>query len=171
MKEYKLIKEYPGSPEVGSIVSKYVSSTTPSYCKIYDNGDSWFTEKEKVENYPEFWERVKEKPVPFKIHGTENKITGVTRIPDDVYFNIGMRIKISNCNETGFIYNFEIVNNNELKIDHTFKAFMNTLGITDHLKELRPCLYTKEDIINALRRFDVDTNDYSGTDTRYEEYF
>lgn len=55
MKQYKLIKTFPGSPELGTIAgySKYKGL-------IYyeDNLDNIF-KKEIVENYPEFWEEVK----------------------------------------------------------------------------------------------------------------
>ena len=51
--KYKLIKEYPGSPELGTEVDKkdsdtYVSSTYLTF--RHDN----------VEEYPEYWEKVNE---------------------------------------------------------------------------------------------------------------
>lgn len=53
MKKYKLIKEYPGSLELGAIVKQ-------SHRGIYYFGVERLLEKE-VEDFPEFWEEVIEK--------------------------------------------------------------------------------------------------------------
>lgn len=61
-KKYKLVKTYPGSPELGTIVDKrgvivYFPQDTPTvYHSIAQN---------QVENYPEFWQKVEEKKVLF----------------------------------------------------------------------------------------------------------
>jgi hypothetical protein len=58
MIKYKLIKEYPGSPKIGQIVTKK---------KPLENPNGFYTEKgvlsivDNPENYPEFWEKVVEK--------------------------------------------------------------------------------------------------------------
>ena len=59
---YKLIKEYPGSPELGTTVDKrggfvYFNSKNPTI----NNTESEYN----IENYPEFWQKVKEKKVLF----------------------------------------------------------------------------------------------------------
>ena len=55
MKKYKLIKEYPSSLKLGSVVIKdklagYNYINHPGNCKLFTN--------EEIENYPEFWEEV-----------------------------------------------------------------------------------------------------------------
>lgn len=54
--KYRLIREYPGSPKLGAI-AKLKS------CDFYEleNSTYYFMTKDKVENYPEFWEKVIEK--------------------------------------------------------------------------------------------------------------
>ena len=58
MKKYKLIKEYPGSPELGYIAN------------FNSNGEDWDTPNmlllSDCENYPEFWERYN-KPLDFTV--------------------------------------------------------------------------------------------------------
>jgi hypothetical protein len=52
MKKYKLIKCYPGSPEIGSIAeyNEYIS-----YYSVFQHGSF---HKKNIENHPEFWEEV-----------------------------------------------------------------------------------------------------------------
>lgn len=49
MSKYKLIKKYPGSPELGSILTE-----SSENCRMYPT-------EECMKNYPEFWEEVVEK--------------------------------------------------------------------------------------------------------------
>ena len=57
MTKYKLIKTYPDSLPIGSVVVQtehgYDYNSHPDRCRI-------FTESE-IESYPEFWEKVEEK--------------------------------------------------------------------------------------------------------------
>lgn len=55
MKKYKLIKEYPGSPELETIVEKQIKSQT--YYHIY-NDRKFGVLSEHVEDSPEYWERL-----------------------------------------------------------------------------------------------------------------
>ena len=57
MKTYRLIKTYPGSPKLGTIV---YFETEDYYMTNMENGFKLFPKK-IVENYPEFWELVVEK--------------------------------------------------------------------------------------------------------------
>ena len=50
MKKYKLIKEYPGSPELGTVVNELLIG--------YIYGNMIETCKENIENSPEFWEEI-----------------------------------------------------------------------------------------------------------------
>lgn len=54
MKKYKLIKEYPGSPELGTIAEKFFNS------ELYFLGQGRKTLAEFVENQPEYWQEIKE---------------------------------------------------------------------------------------------------------------
>ena len=59
MKKYKLIKQYPNSPEIGTIVHK---TKEKNYEVVSDNIFKGILFGEiTVQNYPEFWEEVKEK--------------------------------------------------------------------------------------------------------------
>jgi hypothetical protein len=113
-KQYKLIKKYPNSPQLGTVVNYSEKH------QIYNNnGGDFYTElpKHQVENLPEFWEEVIEKGFEVlsicydeviyanKIQGKdywdgfgfwdykENseviKIHSVKRLSDDVIFSIG----------------------------------------------------------------------------------
>jgi hypothetical protein len=53
MKKYKLIKEFPGSPELGTVVEKEDSS-------FFINTHYGFRVRQsEIENFPEFWEEIK----------------------------------------------------------------------------------------------------------------
>ena len=56
MKQYKLIKEYPGSPKLGTIVNHVKG--WGSYESYFD-GDLVYSTY-AIENYPEFWQEIKE---------------------------------------------------------------------------------------------------------------
>jgi hypothetical protein len=57
MKKYKLIKEYPGSPELGTIVEKHIKSQT--YYHTY-NDRKFGVLSEHVEDNPEYWKQLME---------------------------------------------------------------------------------------------------------------
>jgi hypothetical protein len=58
MKKFKLIKEYPGSPELGTEVEKELRSSC-SY--FYRSGDKRISVlNEHVEDNPEYWEEIKD---------------------------------------------------------------------------------------------------------------
>ncbi len=52
MKKYKLIKQYPGSPSVGTIVKK----EGDSHYEAIEKKDSFYSSE--IELYPEFWEEI-----------------------------------------------------------------------------------------------------------------
>lgn len=56
MKKYKLIKEYPGSPKLGTIVELKNDGFYP-----INTPGGWFSEKYHLKPFPEFWEEVVEK--------------------------------------------------------------------------------------------------------------
>jgi hypothetical protein len=59
--QYKLIKKFPASPELGTIVTKQKNR---HYLYVNDLNDASLFYDREIENYPEFWEEVKErKPI------------------------------------------------------------------------------------------------------------
>jgi len=75
IKKFKLIKTYPGSPELGTIVDKrgafvYFDVNCP-------NINNTFSEN-YIENYSEFWEEIKKLPVGTKIVDTNPDTKGLT---------------------------------------------------------------------------------------------
>lgn len=72
MKKYKLVKEYPESPKIGTEIIKSHVSNNSSGC--YDTymikGEDYFRLPDP-ENYPEFWELVVEYPIGTKVHNSQ----------------------------------------------------------------------------------------------------
>lgn len=58
MRKFRLIKEFPGSPRIGTVVLKG-NSSDPNPELYGDEQNYFFFKVEDVENYPEFWEEVK----------------------------------------------------------------------------------------------------------------
>jgi hypothetical protein len=60
--KYKLIKEYPGSYELGAIALKRKESLSYSIRVTPEDSEGTFAwdyiRKEKIENYPEFWKKI-----------------------------------------------------------------------------------------------------------------
>jgi len=59
-KKFQLIKEYPGSPKLGTVVkSRNTSKSIPFYKELYfDDENVMHYSPELIENYPEFWEEI-----------------------------------------------------------------------------------------------------------------
>jgi len=139
MNKYKLIKKYPNSPELGMVVVKGTVGSDDKYPEQYGSLDNtmFFTVKE-IENYPEFWEKVKdyeilelsfkrsERPEIRSVIGyskdylealikCENTIYSVKRLSDNVIFTVRDKVKQSNVqhNNTFTITRFEFDVNNE----------------------------------------------------------
>jgi len=167
--KYKLIKEYPGSPILGTIVS-------PEMDDAYYINSNWIT----PENYPEFWELVVEKDYEIlsfignidnkiilnkdsqlkdcfcKIDGRSPflqlehllqddmfKIHSVKRLSDGEIFTLGDTIDCKSW--FGNIIKFEIIND-KLKIfqqQHVNSSRYKPLSIQDLIKIKTP-LFTKE---------------------------
>jgi hypothetical protein len=146
-KLYKLKQWYPSLPidweedMILGIGDRGYGNYSPCSAKYTD----YYICAEIVENNPKFFKEIIEY-CPYQLHYIGDKITGVTRLTDNIYFSRGLRIKRPNSDDLGFIYDFKIINN-VLHIEHTFSYLMNKEGYVDHLKHLRPCIYTKEDLI------------------------
>lgn len=146
MKKYKLLRAYPGLPkdwEVGMEVGLGDRVYAYSPCNV-KYSEIW-VDNPHVEDYPEYWQEIIEQ-TPYRSSCIGKEIIGVTRLSDGVYFNKGMCIKMPDDGSLGFIYKFE-EKNGRLIIDHTFSFLMNEAGYKDHLAHLRPCIYTKEDLM------------------------
>jgi hypothetical protein len=71
MKKYKLIKEYPQSPPLNTILDERPLGG------YYTHKDGWWVLDYEVEQHPEFWQELVEKE--YKILKFRNRITGGTR--------------------------------------------------------------------------------------------
>ena len=58
MKKYKLIKEYPGSPYLGTICEE--RNNKSSFCYYFEGEKNIGITKDQVENQPEYWEEVED---------------------------------------------------------------------------------------------------------------
>jgi hypothetical protein len=80
MKQYKLIKEYPGSPKLDTIVSWTESNDFGSvYCYL----DQVMLSTDRVEKYPEFWKKVVAKDYEILAFRNKNKPYNVYTLEDD----------------------------------------------------------------------------------------
>lgn len=77
-KKYKLIKEYPGSPELGQIVAPKTCVNEEDTNNYYWEG-SWFNPK----SFPEFWEEVKELEYELLSYYNPNLNTVIFRLNKD----------------------------------------------------------------------------------------
>jgi hypothetical protein len=69
MKKYKLIKLYPNSPVLGTVVIYSEDHQIYNY-----NGGNYYTEfpKHQVENLPEYWEEVTSEPLKYSMSDVKN---------------------------------------------------------------------------------------------------
>jgi len=138
-RNFKLIREYPSSPKIGTIV------TEDKLGQFVDKDINIFN-KEDILNFPFFWEEIIEY-CEYSYDISPNP-TGVTRIRDNVYFNKGCRIKTPVSNSYCSIYDFIIQKNGELKIECTHSYLLEKAGYKDILDCIDICEYTKKDMIN-----------------------
>lgn len=83
MSKYKLIKEYPGSPKLGTEAKKieefyfYLSNLSPTISP------------ERIENSPEYWQKIEEKE--YEILSYQHQVGTITfdsELPNSVYYRI-----------------------------------------------------------------------------------
>ncbi len=119
MKKYKLIREYPGSPELGAIVqdTNPNNGAKDSYFSL-----NWGTGKQSFivgknhncENQPEFWQEIIEKKYEilkqeyYPGNHSNSKIISIKRLSDGEIFTIGDKIKNSFSSCIGNILSFNI---------------------------------------------------------------
>lgn len=91
MSKFKLIKEYPHSPKLGTVISR---RTIGEDYWTYDNYTVVLLRRDTPENYPEFWEKVIEKD--YEILSLKHyKINSVKRLSDGEIFTIGDKVQDS----------------------------------------------------------------------------
>ena len=138
MKKYKLIKKYPGSPEIGTIVrwnrGRYYFNKSMN--KAYLLG--------QVESYPEFWEEVKEVEKDNFIYVSE--VSNIKVYPDKKYWFIDCPIGY-NQNTYGELINKKSIEFLHKELIEYYKpiAFDNKDDAKDYCFRNQP-LYTYEDI-------------------------
>ena len=88
MKKFKLIKEYPGSPNLGTICEE--RNNKSSFCYYFEGEKNIGITKDQVENQPEYWEEVIEKDYEILIaRVAPQEILSVKRLLDGEVFTIG----------------------------------------------------------------------------------
>ena len=175
MKKYKLIKEYPGSPELGFILDDNLK------CRYGTNTYILNTFPIKPEKYPENWEEVVEKDyeildicysnsnhkiVEFTPHmkeayktknnfiqcflnsGAGYGIYRVKRLSDGEVFTVGD--SINEQREKSKILYFEIRENNELaiRISHLATKGSSTIFMWSNFQHIKQPLFTTEDNVD-----------------------
>ncbi len=88
MKKFKLIKEYPGSPNLGTICEE--RNNKSSFCYYFEGEKNIGITKDQVENQPEYWEEVIEKDYEILISRVvPQEILSVKRLSDGEVFTVG----------------------------------------------------------------------------------
>lgn len=91
MKKFKLIKKFPKSPEIGTVVLK--GGNRGHYIGLYaDEKNIFFFKAEDIENYPEFWEEmyifnnVPWRLVSYKYDDSGTYVSGIPLLHESVRF-------------------------------------------------------------------------------------
>lgn len=130
---FKLIKIYPGSPAMGTIIHEVIPGT-------FVSGDGGITlPKAEVISYPEFWEKLGTQPA-YTI-GTNC----LTRICDKAYFSKGQRIRTPVSKSPCFIYGIR-EEHGVAVCDNTHSYLLEKAGM-DWLTVSEPCVFSKMDML------------------------
>jgi hypothetical protein len=167
MKKYRLIKEYPGSPRLGTTVKRIDNSTM--YKTIEDIGYPFLSIT--IENQPEFWEEIVEKDYEILEYKTESgltlkapfledsehfyinqrcKIHSIKRLSDGEIFTIGDKVNHPLFSGNGIIKSFRTntINNNLMRIKVNFiKKYEDSddsVCFLKHLSKIKQPLFTTE---------------------------
>lgn len=139
MRKFRLIKEYPGSPKLGTIVEKDERYGSHIY-KYKGSNDSFGVLKYHVEDNPEYWEDIKEiigwsvwKTDGFFKSWTPYKFEGEMKDPDKNRFNF----KTKEEAEEFVIYNKPCLSYSDLMWNFVENTKKNRLHVNiDELLEL-----------------------------------
>lgn len=138
MKKFRLIREYPSSPELGEICI-LSDNNYEYYCK-----NNFHHKVNNPENYPEFWEPVSEKDYEIlktghilcDIEGGFDKypILSVKRLSDGEIFTVGDKITSSSFSKSSDI---DIINNFYIPDEKFCKMWNNRFTINDLIIKTR----------------------------------
>lgn len=178
-KYYKLIKEYPGSPKLGTIAHEDKYNPNKYYTAL---GEFAMLTQNTLDKFSEFWEKVVEKDKDYEILSIllrkpekhiirkidlddsesyieslikcdGNKIYSVKRLSDDEVFTIGDEVHLTNGNYYGFrLKEFKFFHNGEnghLE-KHRNKTFLKFGIISDLHKE--PKFFYLEDVKKTIKQ-------------------
>lgn len=142
--KYKLIKEYPNSPKLNSIVEE---DSNGIFFKRIGELIYLYT-KDQIKDYPEFWEEVKE---PLFI--TED---GKSVYVGDIYYTVFIK---EDCIETFKVMGKWIAKELDeyTSWSKDCKYFSSKEAAEKYIEENKP-LYSKKQVINILKGFDRDIN-------------
>ena len=108
MRKFKLIKEYPGSPKLGTIVMNGIIGVNKGNPNLSFDGSRRLKDIELPQKYPEFWQEKEELCVPigsyFKTDRNTYKILSKT---DD-------RVTFENVEDVSYSFNYPIKEVNRL---------------------------------------------------------
>jgi hypothetical protein len=180
MKKYKLIKKYPGSPILNTIVEQRFNILI---CyRIISPVSKPVLSKEIIENSPEFWEEIIEKDydilsvllrrsadhvirkvdlndsksyIESLIKCDGNSIHSIRRLSDNEIFTVGDKIKTSVTDNYCAIYNLLLNNTGKLLIDctHSYLAHKKGVDLLSDIQHIKKPLFTTEDGVDI---FDTD---------------
>jgi len=160
MKRYKLIKTYPGSPELGTIVMNGIIGVNKGNPNLSFDGSRRLKDYELPHKYPEFWEEIVEKDYEIISYGYDitlrSYIKSVKRLSDGEIFTIGdiINTKVDNKYKQEIIEIIEInlgINDNFFKDKLTFKTKTGFVVIDIAVKSKQP-LFTTEDGVDIYER-------------------
>ena len=117
MKKYRLVKQYPGSPELGVICEE--RNNKSKFCYFYENERNTAITKDQVENQPEYWEEVIEDKCLFKglFFNTDGSFETIIRLSDQVHFSVGDWFYPSpKSSEPNIILELRYVSNGEFRV-------------------------------------------------------
>jgi hypothetical protein len=138
MKKFKLIKEYPGSPNLGTICEE--RNNKSSFCYYFEGEKNIGITKDQVENQPEYWEEVIEKDYeitsyvakdcygiivpgsqypdsPCKLPKDYWKIHSVKRLSDGEVFTVGDLITGQSYTDARIIEKIKIRYNGSIELE------------------------------------------------------
>ena len=181
MKKYKLIRKYPGSPTVGTILAPKVDKELTNTNNFYWGG-SWFNPND----FSEFWEEVVEKDYEIvsyikkgsttctttKRRGGENheefwNIYSVKRLSDGEVFTVGDRIKVCQHGSTKTIDSIDLYGNtSSLKEGIWFTYNSGSCHMTHAINQKNLIYLT----LNEQDIFEGDTVWYVNRENFYYDY-
>ena len=111
MKQYKLIKTYPGSPNLGFIV-KYTELMSEGFFCTETNCWTY-----QIEKYPEFWQEIIENPKK------DYEITAFRCIKNGILRKLSYTGKYHNNNDNGQTLEFCLKTNDNDRINNSKKIY------------------------------------------------